>query len=271
MSPSPVVLTDITAESSADTTKECHRVNVLYNTQGSSEIHLTHWNPRLAAPEIFNLHSCPASVFCIVQPCIPARGNVHTKPLIRTHIRARGSKMFSDECTGSFWGSGCTKSADDGPTFYFILLYSEKNPRALMHSILKTPQTKSLKPLEKFLRDQQVSLLHSTGDSPGWLMTHPASASLDTGGEMNKWIKPWVSRHQALRQTKARLEISAQGKWKRECTFVHGKEREQEWDKMRDASKAAVILSGHSMLAHAYPYIYLESWRTWKQGTGTLP
>lgn len=118
------------------------------------------------------------------------------------------ARCCSDECTGSFWGSGCTKSADDGPTFYFILLYSQKNPRALMHSILKTPQTKSFKPLEKFLRDQQVSLLHSTGDSPGWLMTHPASASLDTGGEMNKWIKPWVSRHQALGQTKARLEIS---------------------------------------------------------------
>lgn len=65
-------------------------------------------------------------------------------------------------------------------------IQKRKNPRALMHSILKMPQTKSLKPLEKFLRDQQVSLLHSTGDSPGWLMTHPASASLDTGGEMNK-------------------------------------------------------------------------------------
>lgn len=77
-----------------------------------------------------------------------------------------------------------------------------------MHSILKMPQTQSLKPLEKFLGDQQVSPLHSTGDSPGWLMTHPASASLDTGGEMNKCIKPWVSRRRALGQTKARLEIS---------------------------------------------------------------
>lgn len=183
------------------------------------------------------------------------------------------ARCCSDECTGSFWGSGCTKSADDGPTFYFILLYSQKNPRALMHSILKTPQTKSFKPLEKFLRDQQVSLLHSTGDSPGWLMTHPASASLDTGGEMNKWIKPWVSRHQALGQTKARLEISVlQHKENgNESVRLCIAKREQEWDKMRDASKAAVILSGHSMLAHAYPYIRLESWRTWKQGTGTLP
>lgn len=43
------------------------------------------------------------------------------------------------------------------------------------------------------------------------------------------------------------------------CT---AEDREREWDKMRDASKAAVILSGHSMLAHAYPYIHLGSWRT---------
>lgn len=93
---------------------------------------------------------------------------------------------------------------------HFTLSFAiqRKNPRALMHSILKMPQTQSLKPLEKFLGDQQVSPIHSTGDSPGWLMTHPASASLDTGGEMNKCIKPWVSRRRALGQTKARLEIS---------------------------------------------------------------
>lgn len=144
MSPSPVVLTDVTAETSADTTKKCHRVNVLYNTQGSSEIHLSLWNPRLAVPEIFNLHSCPASVFCIVQPCIPARANVHTKPLIRTHTHElEEARCCSDECTGRFWGSGCIKSADDGPTFHFFLLYSKQNPRAFMHSRLKTPQTKS--------------------------------------------------------------------------------------------------------------------------------
>lgn len=107
MSPSPVVLTDVTAETSADTTKKCHRVNVLYNTQGSSEIHLSHWNPRLAVPEIFNLHSCPASVFCIVQPCIPARGKcphktayTHTHKSLRKQDVVRMSAPVGSEAVG---------------------------------------------------------------------------------------------------------------------------------------------------------------------------
>lgn len=154
MSPSLAVLTDVTAESSADTTKECHRVNILYNTQGSSEIHLTHWNPRLAAPEIFNLHSCPASVFCIFQPCIPARGNVHTKLLIRTHtFERREARCCSDECTGSFWGSGCTKSADDGPTFYFILRYSKKKkPQGTYALYIKDAANQKFKTIRKVLK-----------------------------------------------------------------------------------------------------------------------
>lgn len=51
-------------------------------------------------------------------------------------------------------------------------------------------------------------------------------------------------------------------KWLRLCMAERERERKREWDKMRDARKAAVILSGHSMLAHAYPYIHLGSQRT---------
>lgn len=155
MSPSPAILTDVTVESSADTTQERHRVQARYNTRGSSEIHLALWKPRLAVPELFNLSGCPASVFCIVQP------GTWKRPHKTAHTYELGEAgCCSDECTGRFSGSGRTKSADDGPTFYF--LYSKLNPRALRHSRLKTPQTKSCtvrwngEPLEKFLKDQQV-------------------------------------------------------------------------------------------------------------------
>ncbi len=150
-------------------------------------------------------------------------------------------------------------------TFYF--LYSKLNPRALRHFRLKTPQTKSCtvrwngKPLEKFLRDQQVHQWRTR------------LALRTSGGEMNKWIKPWVSRRLALAQIEAKQEISVYSPRKMEArgyACARQKERERENRIRWDTSKAAVILSGHSMLAHAYPYIHLGSWRTWKQGTWTL-
>lgn len=218
MSPSPAILTDVTVEGSADTTQERHRVQARYNTRGSSEIHLALWKPRLAVPELFNLSGCPASVFCIVQP------GTWKRPHKTAHTYELGEAgCCSDECTGRFSGSGRTKSADDGPTFYF--LYSKINLRALRHSRLKTPQTKSCtvrwngEPLEKFLRDQQVHQRWSRLALRTWT----------SGGEMNKWIKPWVSRRQALAQTEARWEIPVYSTRKMEARgYVCAQQKERE-------------------------------------------